>query len=138
MPSASTFFFRPLRRFRQGIARHELKTTEKQCFFVTLRRLAAIHEKLPESMVIAGSIEVENKILVSGGFSDVRCGKYKGHRIAAKALRVSMQDDLEKLRKVSANDIFPATRNTFVTTCLAVLQGSCSLEYTVPSKRLET
>ena len=136
MRSASTF--RRLRRFRQGIARHELKATEKQYFFVTLRRLAAVHERLPESMVIAENIEVEDRILASGGFSDVRCGRYKGHRVAVKALRVTMQDDLEKLRKVSANVIFPATKNAVVTLYPAVLQRSCSLEYAVPSEHLET
>ena len=58
-------------------------------------------------MVIAEKIEVEDEILASGGFSDVRGGIYKGHRVAVKTLRVASRDDVRKIRKVSINDISP-------------------------------
>ena len=51
-------------------------------------------------MVIAEKIEVEDMIHASGGFSDIRCGRYGGHRVAVKTLRVTMQDDIQRIRKV--------------------------------------
>lgn len=58
-------------------------------------------------MIIAENIEVEDQILASGGFSDVRRGYYGGHLVAVRTLRVTVQDNILKLRKVSANDVFP-------------------------------
>jgi len=97
---------RRLRWFRQGLAEHNLKTTEKQVFFVALRRLAAIHGRLPESMMIAEDLKVSDKVLASGGFADVRTGTYMGHLVAVKTMRVAEQDGFLKIRKVSINDIF--------------------------------
>ena len=57
--------------------------------------------------MITEKIEVEDKILASGGFADVRRGKYMGHLVAVKALRVAEQDDFAKIRKVTINDISP-------------------------------
>jgi len=99
--SVSLSLFRPLRSFRQGIAEYNLKTIEKQAFFVTLRRLAGIHGRLPDSMMITEKIEVEDQILASGGFADVRIGKYMGHLVAVKTMRLAEQDDSLKIRKVS-------------------------------------
>jgi len=95
-----------LRWFRQGLAEHKLTTTEKQAFFVALRRLAAIHGRLPESMMIAEDLKVSNKVLASGGFADVRTGRYMGHLVAVKTMRVAEQDSFLKIRKVSINDVF--------------------------------
>jgi serine/threonine protein kinase len=88
---------------------HNLKSAEKQAFFVTLRRLAGFHGRLPDSMVITEKIEVEDMILASGGFADVRRGRYVGHLVAVKTLRVAEQDDFLKIRKVNINDIFLAS-----------------------------
>jgi hypothetical protein len=109
--SPSTSHFRSLRRFYQGIAEHNLKPAEKQVFFVTLRRLAGYHGRLPDSILITGKIEVENTILGSGGFADVRRGRYMGHLVAVKTLRVAKQDDFLKIRKVSIGNILSATRD---------------------------
>ena len=95
-----------LRWFHQGPAVHKLNNTEKQVFFVALRRLAAIHGRLPESMMIAQDLKVSDKVLASGGFADVRTGTYMGHLVAVKAMRVAEQDGFAKIRKVSINDIF--------------------------------
>ena len=102
-------FFRRLRWLHQGIANHNLEVAEKQRFFTALRRLAASHGRLPESMIITEKIEVGHKILASGGFADVRCGSYGGHRVAVRALRLTLEDDVSKIRKVSANNVL-ATR----------------------------
>jgi hypothetical protein len=92
-----------LRWFHQAIAGGNLKPAQKQAFFVTLRRLAGIHGRLPESMVIREKVEVGEEILVSGGFSDIRCGTYKGYPVAVKPLRIAKTDDLMKIRKVRVN-----------------------------------
>jgi len=97
---------RRLRWFRQGLAEHNLKTAEKQAFFVTLRRLAAIHGRLPESMMIAEDLKVSDKIVASGGFADIRIGTYMGHLVAVKNVRATEQDGFLKTRKVSINDVF--------------------------------
>lgn len=52
-------------------------------------------------MIIADQIEVEDQILASGGYSDVRRGNYKGHLVAVRALRVTAQDNILEIRKVS-------------------------------------
>jgi len=57
-------------------------------------------------MMITQNIDVSEKILANGGFTDVRTGTYKGHLVAVKSIRVSGQDNLEKIRKVSVDDIF--------------------------------
>ena len=92
--------------FRQGIKRNGLNPSQKQDFFSALRRLAASRGHLPESMVMSEEIKVEEEILASGGFSDVRRGIYEGHRVAVRALRVTLKDDISKIRKVSDEIIF--------------------------------
>jgi serine/threonine protein kinase len=74
-----------------------------------LRRLAGRYGQLPDSIIITERIEVEDNILVSGGFADLRCGRCVGHLVAVKTLRVAEKDDLLKIRKVSVNAIFAAT-----------------------------
>jgi len=108
---------RHLRLFHQGIAEHKLKTVEKQAFFVTLRRLAGIHGRLPDSMMITGKIEVEDEIAASGGFADVRIGRYMGRLVAVKNMRLSEQDDTLMIRKVNVSDHFLAA--------LTILQQFC-------------
>jgi hypothetical protein len=110
---------RYLRYFHQGLAEHVLQTAERQAFFITLRRLAAIYGRLPESVVITEKVKVSDDILASGGFADVRTGTYKGHLVAVKTMRVAKQDDIVKLRKVSVCDILPAARNATLTIFLS-------------------
>jgi len=131
--SVSVSLFRHLRSFRQGIAEYNLKTIEKQAFFVTLRRLAGIHGRLPDSMMITEKIEVEDQILANGGFADVRIGRYMGHLVAVKTMRVAEQDDTLKIRKVSASSFVLGSPDHPP----AILQRSRSLEYSVPPERFE-
>ena len=106
---------------RQGIAVHNIKPIEKQTFFVTLRRLTGHHGRLPDSMTITEKIEVEDEILATGGFADVRCGRYMGYLVAVKTLRVKDQDDLLKIRMVSISDTF----STWEVISTIILQHFC-------------
>ena len=99
--STSAPFPSRLRWFCQAITDGKLKSAEKQAFFLALRRLVGVQGRLPESMTITDNIDVEPDILASGGFADVMCGTYLGHRVAVKTLRVGEQDDVLKIRKVS-------------------------------------
>ena len=110
--SASASFIRRLRWFLQGMAEHKLNTAEKQAFFIALRRLAVIHERLPDSVMITENIEVSDNILASGGFADVRIGKYMGHLVAVKTMRVAPLDDVSKIRKVRTHIFLSATWDT--------------------------
>ena len=60
-------------------------------------------------MMMNEKVEVSDKILGSGGFADVRCGVFAAHPVAVKTMRIAAQDNLDKIRKVSASDIFSAT-----------------------------
>jgi hypothetical protein len=92
-----------LEQFHQAIAVHNLKSVEKSAAFLTLRRLAGIHGRLPLSMIVREKIETEIAVLASGGFSDLRFGRYMGHFVAVKSLRVAETDDRLKIRKVIVN-----------------------------------
>jgi len=82
-----------------------------------LRRLAGFRGRLPDSMVITEKIEVGDEILASGGFADVRIGKYMGRLVAVKTMRLAEKDDTLKIRKVSVSGFF--------STVLTVLQQFC-------------
>ena len=116
--SPSTSHLLHLRWVLQGIAEHNLKTAEKQAFFVVLRRLAGIHERLPDSMMITKNIMISDKILASSGFADVRTGMYMGHLVAVKTMRVAEWDDYLRLRKVGVDDILSSTLDAILTTFL--------------------
>jgi hypothetical protein len=97
----------------QGLAEHKLRSSEKQAFFGTLRRLAGKHARLPESMIITEKIDYSGsgQLYMSGGFADIKPGKYKGCTVAVKTLRVAVTDDFEKIKKVSGKDVFPVEWN---------------------------
>ena len=61
-------------------------------------------------MVLAGDIEIKDNILASGGFADVRMGKYAGHPVSVKRLRVTPEDDVQKIREVSVDEVCPDNR----------------------------
>ncbi|KAF9647778.1 kinase-like protein [Thelephora ganbajun] len=88
-----------------GIAQYNLEVAEKQAFFVTLRRLAGIHGRLPDSITITENIEVTEEIRASGGFADTRAGRYMGSLVAVRTMRVTMQDDVLKMRKQFCKEV---------------------------------
>ena len=60
-------------------------------------------------MIITDKIKTSDYILASGGFADIRYGRYMGHPVAMKTARVTPRDDVLKIRKVSINNVlFPA------------------------------
>ena len=87
----------------QGLALHQLRTSEKQAFLGTLRRLVGKHARLPKSMIIKGKIDysASSQFHTSGGFADIKQGKYAGGTVAVKIMRVAVTDDFVKIRKVS-------------------------------------
>ena len=92
----------------QGIAEHNLRASEKQAFFQTLRRLAGKHVRLPSSLVIIDKIDHSRsgQLQTSGGFADVKQGQYRGCTVAVKTLMVTKEDEkadnFETIRKVRA------------------------------------
>jgi hypothetical protein len=65
--------------------------------------LSAKHALLPDSIVISGEIESHDsgQPHPSGGFADVKQGRYKEHMVAVKTMRVAVTDHIEKIREVS-------------------------------------
>ena len=61
-------------------------------------------------MIVAEKIEVSDEVHASGGFADVRSGRYMGHLVAVKTTRIPTQHDLLKMRKVSTGGIILANR----------------------------
>ena len=92
----------------QGLAGHNLCVSEKQAFFCTLIELSGKHARLPESMVIADEIDYYtcDQPHISGGFADIKPGKYKGCTVAVKTVRVAITDDFEKIRQVGGKACF--------------------------------
>ena len=135
--SVSAFPFHRLRWSRQGIAKHNLKTTEKQAFLVTLMTLAEHYGRLPDSMIITEKIEVEDKILAFGGIMDVRRGKYKGHLVAVRTMKDPAKTNIQNPRKVSINKVLDNLERCLDHPSPAILQRSCSLEHTISPKHLE-
>ena len=54
-------------------------------------------------MVIRDEIDfsASGQLCTSGGFADIKPGKYKGCTVAMKKLRVAETDNFDKIRKVS-------------------------------------
>jgi len=92
----------------QGLAEHQFNPSEKQAFFNTLWELAGGHSQLPKSMVITSKVGFSTSGCphTSGGSADIKQGRYKGHPVAVKTMRVSVDDNLTKIRRVSGKQIF--------------------------------
>ncbi|KAF9789247.1 kinase-like domain-containing protein [Thelephora terrestris] len=107
--------------------RNLLRTSEKQPFFGTLRRLSGKHALLPESMVIKDEIEHPDsaQLQTSGGFADIKQGWYDGHMVAVKTMRVAVTDDFDKLRKQFCKEviIWNSLSHPNVLKLLGVLSG---------------
>jgi len=89
-------------------------------------------------MVVKGQIEVQEMILASGGFADIRRGLYMGNPVAVRTVRVNVTPrvDIQKMRKVSADASHSECHlNHFAP---AILQGGRPLEHPVPSKHRAT
>ena len=70
-------------------------------------------------MVIKEGLDVsDRRVLASGGFADVRRGRYRWHHVAVKTVRVTEGGDILKIRKVRTKVIFPGTYDMVSTTPL--------------------
>ena len=67
----------------------------------------------------------------SGGFADIRQGRYKGFTVAVKKLRVAETDNFDKIRKVSGNEIWLVGYD-HTDHFLAIQQRGHPLEFVVP------
>jgi len=101
--------FRRLRWFLQGIARHNLNSSEKFTFFVTLRRLAERHGQLPSRIIITEDLGVPAEALAHGGFGVVKPGTYRGARVAVKSAVAARDADFQRMKKVSIDSSFATT-----------------------------
>jgi len=119
---------------RQGIAGYNLEPTEKLAFFVTLRRLAERHGRLPDRIMITEEIKTSDETLIFGGFGYVRPGTYKGRHVAVKTMRAEARDKLPKIRKVRINVGHQGHGLNHSTP--AILQGSHPLGNAIPPERL--
>ena len=71
-----------------------------------LRRLATIHGRFPESMIITEEIKVSDRIHYAGRFADIRTGTYTEDLVAVKIMRVAEHDNPPEMKKVSIDDMF--------------------------------
>ena len=60
-------------------------------------------------MMIEEKLDVSDQFFASGPYADVRRGRYEGHYVAVRTLRVGGGDDIRKIRKVRTKDIFAGT-----------------------------
>lgn len=62
---------------------------------------------MPESIVITDEkgLSTRGQPQVSGGFADVKTGKYKGRTVAVKTVRVATTDNFSKIRQVGGKRI---------------------------------
>jgi len=145
-----------LQTVRQGIMEHNLEPDERNAFFVALRRLAEHHQLLPDRVGMKEKHKVSEVVHASGGFGDVRPQQYMGRRVAVNTAKVIGTDDLQKMkkmtrarrekklqeiqktRKVSIGGVLAPTWGSLNRPPLEVLQGSRSLEHTIPSEHPET
>jgi hypothetical protein len=91
----------------QALAEHKLLPSERQVFFGTLAELVETHGWLPGSVAITEKIDIPDsgEPCISGGFADIRKGQHNGRTVAVKMTRVQESDSLEKIRKVSVDNI---------------------------------
>ena len=79
-------------------------------FFVTLRKRAGCYGRFSHSMMITKKIEVPDEIIASGGSADARSGRYMGHFVVVKTIRVT--DKVDFLKKGAHQMYFLRTRDT--------------------------
>ena len=86
----------------QGIAEGNLKSTEKNAFIVTLRRLAEKHELLPDRVKMEEKIVVSDEVHDYGGFGDVGPQMYMGRPVAVKTAKLSVTTDVQRMKGLTA------------------------------------
>ena len=67
-----------------------------------MRKLAGASCQLPKSYFVGtfSRCKVEETIIASGGFADVRKGRYRGMDVAVKTIKISQESDFEAIHRV--------------------------------------
>ena len=71
---------------------------------------------------------------ICGGFADVWKGSHEGKDVAAKVLRMYVNSDFERIRRVGDTEPFVLAEK-LIMLYAAVLQRGCDMEHTPPSER---
>ena len=67
-----------------------------------MRKLVFTSRQVPQNYLASTSsgLEVEEAIIASGGFADIRKGRYRGMDVAVKTIRISQESDIEAIHEV--------------------------------------
>ena len=70
--------------------------------FKLLRKLAGTSCQVPKSYLVGtfSRFKVEKPIIASGGFADVRKGRYRGMDVAVKTIRIPQDSDIKAIHEV--------------------------------------
>ena len=100
-------------------------------------RICGHQSLLPKSLAVPICYDPTETPQCHGGFADVWKGEYGGKEVAAKALRISLKSDLDRIRRVSSPETVIVV-NKLTVFGLEVLQRSNDLEHPPPSKCVAT
>ena len=109
--------------------------------FKLLRKLAGTSRQVPKSYLVGplSGFKVERIPFATGGFSDVRKGRYRGMDVAVKTIRVSQVSDIKVIHEVGRAVNVPfLTIDRYEIPNLERLQGMRSVDERVPSQRFAT
>ena len=86
-------------------------------------------------MVITDEIDYtdSDQLQTSGGFADIRQGRYKGHTVAVKGMGVAPSDDFTKIRKVSLEEHSRSRDEPMVLFSNSVKRSSSGIRYHIPT-----
>ena len=70
--------------------------------FKLMRKLAGTSRQVPKSYLVDmfSRYRVEKKIIASGGFADIRKGRFKGMDVAVKTIRASQEANIDAIHEV--------------------------------------
>ena len=80
---------------------NNLPGSQRVVIFTTAQVVAYHYTQVLPSLRLTGKVQVEDKIIASGGFANLRHGRYMGNLVAVKTMRVAAQGDLSRMRRVS-------------------------------------
>ena len=90
---------------------------------------------LPRSLQIPLCYDRSVDAMYSGGYADVWMGEHQGRKVAVKVLRVYSTSDLDRITSVGCCPKLTASVYRGADhDCADVLQGSCNVEKSPPSK----
>ena len=105
-----------------------------------VHRICGRQALLPRSMVVPLCYNPMEDPLHHGGFADVWRGQHQGRDVAARVLRVYLNDGFRKIRRVGGRRYPQLVKctNELTVSGIAVLQEGCDMERPSPSERVAT